>query len=124
MELETLRKRIDTYRTSGGKITRVPDELAIEILFAWEKWTGPAKGFYVAIGVDFRKMASILGRAKKLKREGRAPVTEFTEVTSQVLGVGSDVGFNGAVVELCWEQGKVIRFPQVETLIDFLKKVA
>lgn len=126
MELEILRKKIDTYRTSTGKITKLPDELAIEILLAWEQWTGTPKGFYTTLGADFRKMAKIMGKAKKLKREGRAPVTEFKEITDAVLGsgTGSPSGFTGQGIELSWDQGKVIRFPQVEQLIDFLKKVA
>lgn len=124
MELEILRKKIDTYRTSTGKITKLPDDLAIEILQAWEQWAGSPKGFYSALGADFRKMAKIMGKAKKLKREGRVPVTEFAEVTAQVLGTPTAGGLAVQGIELSWDQGKVIRFPQVEQLIDFLKKVA
>jgi hypothetical protein len=125
MEIEILRKKLDTYRTNTGKITKVPDELAIEILFAWEQWTGPGSGFYSAIGADHRKMAKIMGKAKKLKREGRAPVSEFKEITESVLsGVAAPSSFPSGGIELTWDQGKVIRFPQVEMLIDFLKKVA
>jgi hypothetical protein len=125
MEIEILRKKLDTYRTNTGKITKVPDELAIEILFAWEQWTGPSSGFYSSLGVDHRKMAKIMGKAKKLKREGRAPVSEFKEITDSILGGAAPLsGFTGNGIELTWEQGKVIRFPEVEQLIDFLKKVA
>jgi hypothetical protein len=124
MELETLRKRLDTYRTSAGKLTKVPDDLALEVLLAWEQWAGPARGFYSAIGVDYRKMAKIMGRAKGLKREGRVPVAEFSELTSQVLGPQVPAHFNGQGIELSWDQGRVIRFQEVTTLIDFLKKVA
>jgi hypothetical protein len=53
------------------------------------------------------------------------PSSEFKEITDAVLNGSSAVaGFTGAGIELSWEQGKVIRFPQVEQLIDFLKKVA
>ena len=123
MELEILKKKISTYRTEGGLLKNVSDELAMEILHAWENWTGPASGFYSAIAVDFRKMASILGRAKKLKREGHFPVEEFKEIKIESSG---GPGFSGAPcgIELAWDQGKVIRFSQVEQLVDFLKKVA
>jgi hypothetical protein len=126
MELEILKKKINTYRTNTGKITNLPDELAVEILLAWEQWTGPGAGFFSAIGADHRKMAKILGKAKKLKREGRVPISEFKEITDAVLGGGTVnvSSYNGQGIELSWDQGKVIRFPQVETLIDFLKKVA
>lgn len=43
------------------------------ILSAWEQWTGPAKAFYPAIGVSQTGMASIIGKAKKLRREGHFP---------------------------------------------------
>lgn len=124
MELEILRKKLDTYRTSAGRLTKIPDELAIDILFAWEQWTGPPKSFYSALGADHRKMASIMGRAKKLKREGRVPVSEFKEITESVLGAQEARGFSGQGIELSWDQGKVIRFPEVDQLIDFLKKAA
>ena len=58
----------------------------MEILLAWERWTGPAGGFYTALGADAKRMASIIGRGKKLKREGRVPVSEFKEITDAVLG--------------------------------------
>lgn len=123
MDLEILKKKISTYRSAGGKLTKVSDELTMEILQAWEVWTGPASGFYSAIGVDFRKMASILGRGKKLKREGHFPVEEFKEIKLEARTSG---GFSGPPcgIELAWDQGKVIRFSQVEQLVDFLKKVA
>lgn len=124
MELEILKRKISTYRSEGGKITKVSDELAMELLLAWEAWTGPASGFYSAIGVDYRKMASILGKAKKLKREGHFPVEEFKEI--KIEGT-SGSGFSGGPcigIELAWDQGKVIRFSEVSQLVDFLKKVA
>jgi hypothetical protein len=70
-------------------------------------------------------MASMMGKAKKMRREGRAPVSDFKEITDVVLGgVTTPNGFTGTGIELSWDHGKVIRFPQVEQLIDFLKKVA
>jgi hypothetical protein len=125
MDLEILKKKLSTYRGEGGRIRNVPDELLLEVLSAWETWTGTTQGFYTAIGVSAKGMASMMGRAKKLRREGKFPASEFKEITDAVLG-GSQVtsGFTGQGIELSWDQGKVIRFPQVEQLIDFLKKVA
>lgn len=122
MDLEILKKKISTYRSEGGKLTKVSDELTMEILHAWENWTGPAAGFYSAIAVDHRKMAVILGRGKRLKREGHFPVEEFKEIKIESSGAGFSGPQSG--IELAWDQGKVIRFTQVEQLVDFLKKVA
>lgn len=126
MDLEILKKRISSYRTPKGRITSLPDDLLCEILMAWEQWTGPSSGFYSALGADFRKMASLIGRAKKLKREGRFPEEGFKEIKVQEspstlvsLSSGPCQG-----VEILWDGGKLIRFPHVDNLIDFLKKVA
>jgi hypothetical protein len=123
MDIEILKKRISSYRTPKGRLTRVPDDLLVEILKAWEQWTGPASGFYSALGADHRKMASLIGRAKRLKRDGVFPEESFKEVKMEESAVGS---VNGPCkgIEIVWDNGKLIRFPQVEVLIDFLKKVA
>jgi len=121
MDLTVLKKKISTFRSEGGKLRKVSDELLMEILQGWETWSGPASGFYAAVGVDFRKMASLLGKAKKLKREGHFPVEEFKEIKvseSSVLFSGSPCG-----IEIAWDNGKLIRFAQVDQLVDFLRAV-
>ena len=125
MDLAVLKKKISSYRTEGGHLTKVTDELAMEILCAWEQWTGPAKGFYVAIGVSQHKMAVIIGKAKKLRREGHFPAEDFKEIKVAESGIGSVVNLPPCSgVEIAWDNGKLIRFAQVDQLIDFLKKVA
>jgi hypothetical protein len=69
-------------------------------------------------------MASIIGRAKKLRREGHFPAEDFKEI--KVADAG---GARGALapcsgVEIAWDGGRIIRFMAVDQLIDFLKKVA
>jgi hypothetical protein len=77
--------------------------------------------FYRSIGVSKQGMASIIGKAKRMRREGKFPVAEFKEVkimdTVNTLS-GCDV------IELTWENGRLIRFGQVEQLLEFLKKAA
>lgn len=126
MDLEILKRKVSTYRTEGGKVRNVSEELLMEILSEWEQWTGPASGFYKAIGVSPKGISSIIGRAKKLKREGHFPTEDFKEIKVQEspsnltsLQSGPCTG-----VELLWDNGKLIRFQQVEQLVDFLKKVA
>lgn len=125
MDLVVLKKKLSTFRTESGKLTKVSDELLIDILLAWEEWTGPASGFYSALGADHRKMAKLIGRAKKLKREGHFPESEFKEI-KVVDGATAMMGplppCRG--IEIAWDNGKLIRFSQVEQLVDFLKKVA
>jgi len=123
MELEVLKKRISSFRTEGGHLTKVSDEIVMEILLAWEQWTGPAKGFYSAIGVNQHKMATIIGKAKKLRREG-FPTDGFKELKVEGGHEGSGLPNPCSGIEVSWENGKLIRFQQVDQLIDFLKKVA
>ncbi|NJM09546.1 MAG: hypothetical protein HC883_01200 [Bdellovibrionaceae bacterium] len=124
MDMEILKKRISSYRTPKGRLTRVPDELLMDVLKAWEQWTGPATGFYSSLGADHRKMAGLIGRAKKLKRDGVFPEESFKEI--KVVDASGVIPGGGPCqgIEIVWESGKLIRFAQVEVLIDFLKKVA
>jgi hypothetical protein len=124
MDLTVLSKKISSYRTPKGKITNLPNELLAEILHEWEQWSGAPSAFYKLLGVDFRKMGSMMGRAKQLKREGAFDGLNFTEITldqetGQVMELPPCSG-----VELVWEGGRIIRFSRVEILLDFLKKAA
>ena len=120
MDILVLKKRISTFRTSGGSLKNLSDELILDILRAWESWTGKSKDLYVALGVNRQSMARIIGKAKKLSREGAGG--DFKEMSVEsILGPRQDPGM---VIEVAWDGGKVIRFPNVDQLIDFLKKVA
>lgn len=124
MELEILKKKISTYRGEGGRVRITDDSLMMEILHSWEQWTAPSEGFYRAIGVSQTGMASIIGKAKKLRREG-FPTDGFKEikvVDGVPLAAGSFPPCSG--IEMCLEGGRLIRFQQVDQLIDFLKKAA
>ena len=122
MDLEVIKKKLNTYRTEGGHLTKVPDDILLEVLTAWEQWTGPSKGFFSAIGVNRYKMAGIIGNAKKLKRDGHFPIQEFKEI--KVAGAEAVTHGPCAGLEIIWDNGKLIRFQQVDQLVDFLKKVA
>jgi len=119
MDNSILKKKLSTYRSDKDRLNRLPPEVLLEVLTAWEHWPGKLKDFYASIGVSHRQMAGIMGKAKKLRRDGHFPAEEFKEI--KLDGV-VDVPCSG--IELSWEQGRIIRFPQVEQLVDFLKKVA
>jgi hypothetical protein len=122
MDLEVLKKKISTFRGEGGRVRITDDHLLMEILAAWEQWIGPASGFYGAIGVSQKGISSIIGKAKKLRREGHFPAEEFKEI--KVDGVPSMSASPCTGIELGLTDGKVIRFPQVDQLLEFLKKAA
>jgi hypothetical protein len=126
VDLEVLKKKISTFRGDGGRVKINDDGLLMEILFSWEQWTGASKDFYKAIGVSQTGMASIIGRAKKLRREGHFPADDFKEikVSESPSNLSSLLSGPCQGVELLWDNGKLIRFQLVEQLVDFLKKVA
>ena len=126
MENIVLKKKLSTFKTPKGSLTKVSDEVLFDVLCAWEQWTGPSKGFYRAIDVTAPQMGTLIGKAKKLKREGHFPEELFTELKiASKDGIDIPESQNGnAPIEIRWEQGKVISFYQVDHLVDFLKKVA
>ena len=114
-----MKKKVSTYKSEKGRVRITDDSLLLEILSEWEMWTGPADGFYKAIGVSANGMGSIIGRAKKLRRDG-FPAQEFKEIK---IADGGPLGPCQGI-EIAWENGKLIRFQQVDQLVDFLKKVS
>ena len=121
MDIEVLKKKISTFRGDGGKVRITDDQLYMEILLAWEQWKGTSKEFFKCIGVSKSGLAAIIGKAKRMRREGHFPAEDFKEI-KVADAVGASDPCSG--VEIIWDNGKLIRFAQVEQLIDFLKKVA
>ena len=121
MDLEVLKKKVSTYKGEKGRVSITSNDLLMEILSAWEQWAGPADGFYKSLGISRNGISSIIGKAKKLRREG-FPTDQFKEITVVGARAGELPPCNG--IEVVWDGGKLIRFVQVDQLIDFLKKVA
>jgi hypothetical protein len=70
-------------------------------------------------------MACIVGKAKKLKRDGVFGSGEFKQVKIDPVMVEAAAGSNPCLgAEITWSNGRVIRFSGVDMLVDFLKKVA
>lgn len=124
MDNVTLKKKLSTYVTSKGQLRNLSEEMLYEVLIAWESWTGPSAEFYRNLGFTYKQMAGVVGKAKKLKREGYFGTSEFkpavVESQSAAL-VGDDPC---PTVEVIWTNGQVIRFSGVDHLVDFLKKSA
>lgn len=124
MDNVTLRKKLSSYESEKGYLKNVSDDVLFEVLVAWENWTGSSKEFYRSLGFSAAQMASVIGKAKKLKREGRFGEGEFKAVKiegalEETPGPSPCLG-----AEVVWSNGTVIRFAQVDLLLDFLKKSA
>lgn len=122
MDTTVLKKRLSTFRTEGGRLSKVSDELVVDLLRAWESWTGSSKEFYQSLGLSKQQLGNMIKKGKRLLKSGRFSEGEFKELKLDTL-VGSEAAMAGPI-EVSWDKGKVIRFSQVDVLIDFLKKVA
>ena len=121
MDNSNLKKRLNTFKTTKGYLKIVPDDLLVDILNAWEDWEGSSKSFYSSIEATSKQMASLMGKAKKLKREGVAG-SDFKEIKVNEHKI-SPISSNAPIV-LKFKRDKIIRFYEVDHLVDFLKKVA
>ena len=122
MELVTLRKKLSTYLSDKGHLRNVSNEVLFEVITAWEEWKGTPKDFYRAIGFSHKKMAFLIGKAKKLKREGHFGDPHFKELQLHTESLPSTLA--GPAIEITWDGGKVIRFAHVDQLLEFIKKAS
>ena len=125
MDHITLKKKLSTYVSDSGRLRNVSDELLCEVLSAWEEWSGTGRDFYKSIGFTHRQMAKLIGKAKKLKRDGHFGNEYFKEVSiegfEEISGQGEKLK-PGALIELDRGRDGIIRFPHVSQLIEFMGK--
>ncbi len=124
MDVITLKKKLSAYVSDKGYLKNVSDELHFEVLIAWENWTGPSREFYKSLGFTHSQMAGLIGKAKRMKREGLFGDAGFKAVVVEGVAETTETASTPCGVELVWAEGRIIRFAQVDQLIDFLKKVA
>lgn len=125
MDHVTLRKKLSTYVSDGGRLRNVSEEVLFEVLIAWENWSGSAAEFYRSVGFSQRQMAKLIGKAKKLKRDGAYGDGDFKKIQLTDVGGSAAAGGDPCVgIEVVWANGKIIRFGQVDLLLDFLKKAS
>jgi hypothetical protein len=114
-----LKKRLNTCRTNKGSLVKIPDDLVVDIVRAWERWPGTAKSLYTSLGIQKQQLSNIIRKGKKLFKEGRERLGPFTPVE-----VKPATDCPNAPIILRWDRKKSIRFYQVDHLVEFLKKAA
>jgi len=130
MDMAILKKKIDGYRDSAGSIKNVAPELLLELRQSWEHYIGSPDQFRSELGIRAGTLRNLLKESKKLNH-----VLASAGAVSLAVGSGDSEGTvaphsteNGAssnVLELTFDNGsKVIRFPNVDLLIDFMRKIA
>jgi hypothetical protein len=120
MDNIVLKKRLSSFRTDKGRLTKISDDLLVDILRAWEAWTGTAKNFCASLGLKKDQLGPMIKKAKRLAKSGAYGTGEFKELKLDSLVAAS----SALPIEINWEKGRVIRFSQVDALVEFLKKVA
>lgn len=122
MDNSILKKRLNTFKSGdSGRLSKVSDEVVIDVLRAWENWPGTATDLYRDLGLSKMQMVTMIQKAKRLVKSGVVPPeSDFKEVKIEPSGPAS----SRCGIELSWDKGKVIRFSEVAQLVDFLKKVA
>ena len=127
MDNVTLKRKLSTYISDKGYLKNVSEDLLYEVLVSWENWTGSSKEFYSTLGFTHRQMASLIGKAKKLKREGYFGEGDFKQLQINQEGTvsaDSPIPNKCNAAEIVMSDGKVIRFAQIDYLLDFLKRSA
>jgi hypothetical protein len=128
MELLILKKKIDGFRSGNGQLQKVPAELLLELRHAWENYAGSMEQFRHELGMKVGTLRKLLIESKKLNHvlatAGAVglsdPMSEVTQGNPEALSEGS-----ASHLELVYDGGaKMIRFPSVDTLLEFLRKAA
>lgn len=114
-----------TFKSAKGSLTNIGNDVILDVLRAWELSPGTTADFYRDLDLKKGQLSSIIRirKAKKLVKSG-AFESDFKEITiDSTSGQIQELGpYSG--MELVWDNGKVIRFSQVELVLNFLKKAA
>ena len=119
METAIIKKRLSTFMSPKGSLASVSNEVALGVLKGWESWTGPGAEYAREIGISSSQLGTMIQKGKNLIKNGVVTESEFKELLAPSV---SAVPVIGSAIELRLENGRVLGFSQVETLIDFMKK--
>ncbi len=122
MEYEVMRKKLDAYRKPSGQFRRVNGDLLIELLRMWEMHKGPSVEVARQLGMKSKQLGRLVQAARKIAAMTEAVDPAFHELLPQ--DVPEEAIKGGTGIEMVWGSDKIIRFPTVDTLMDFLKKAS
>lgn len=122
METAIIKKRLNTFKSSKGMLRDVSSDVVMEVLRGWEGWTGKTADFYREIGLSKMQMVTMIQKAKKLVKSGTVMEGEFKEIANPVLAAEMSAGSGVGGMELRLDANRMLRFWQVDHLVEFLKK--
>ncbi|MBY0385858.1 hypothetical protein K2X05_11935 [bacterium] len=126
MDNTVLRKKLNTYKSPKGVLKGMSNEVVLDVLQIWQNWQGSTADLYRDLELSKGQMSALIRAGKKLIKNGYVVDNDFKEIKVQESpsNLVSLISGPCSGVEILWDNGKLIRFQQVEQLIDFLKKVA
>ena len=124
MDNAILKKRLNTFKSGkSGRLQEVSTEVALDVLRAWENWPGKSVELYRELGLSRMQLVTMIQKAKRLVKSGAVSTeNEFKEIA--VASGALPHGGPCQGIELGLNDGRVIRFPSVDPLLEFLKKAA
>lgn len=124
MDLMVLKKKLSGFKASNGSIRDVSPEVLWELRTAWENFTGPIEQFRSELGIHTGTLRNLLASSKKLNH-AMASVNQVAMDMPAGESPTETAPAENRGLELIYDKGeKVIRFPDVATLIDFLRRAA
>jgi len=114
-----LKRRLNTFKSEKGALRDVSTELVFEVLRAWENWTGKTSALYRELGLSKMQMVTMIQKAKRLVKQGVVQESEFKEISTSIVSAPLA---SGSGIEVVVEGGRVVRFGQIDQVIEFLKK--
>jgi hypothetical protein len=127
MDNAILKKKLNTYKSGkSGRLQQVGNDVVVAVHRAWENWPGITTELCRELGINSSQLGIIIQKGKRLVKSGVVTEGEFQEIVAA--GVGDSLtdtaGAPCSAIELSWKEGRLIRFPRVDDLLDFLKKAA
>lgn len=123
MEPSILKKRLNTFRSSSGRLQGVGREVVLEVLRAWESWPGNSAEFYRELGLKKHQLSALIREGKKVVKSGAVTESEFREIGVSAGGL-VPTGVSGSGIEIQVEGNRVLRFFAVDQVLEFLKKTS
>jgi len=118
MENTVIKKRLNTYKSDGGRLSKVDDEVVLDVLRAWENWQGSTADLYRELGLSKMQLLIMLKKGKKLVKNGAGSGGGFKEIS---ISAPTGSGGTGYAIEVSLEQGRLVRFKEASQLVEFLK---
>jgi hypothetical protein len=114
-----LKKKLNAYRRPKGSFQAVKSDILVELLRVWEKHTGPSYQMAQKLGMHPKQLGRLIQQARKVVREHAVDDQTFQEIA---LDAALPVNQSGSGIEVVWDKGRIIRLPNTDVLVDFLRK--